>query len=89
MGQQAGVANPYRIQKHDLVNKNVLIIRGQFKGQRGRVTHVNGEIAEIEMSIRAKKVNLSVHDVEKWRDDDGYHQGNQGHNNNPRNGGNQ
>jgi ribosomal protein L21E len=34
--------NLNRIQIHDLVNKEVHIISGEFKGQRGRVTHVNG-----------------------------------------------
>lgn len=35
-------ANLNRIQKHPLINKEVRIISGEFKGQCGRVTHVNG-----------------------------------------------
>jgi transcription antitermination factor NusG len=31
-----------RIQIHEFVNKEVQIISGEFKGQRGRVTHVQG-----------------------------------------------
>ena len=58
--QAHGVANPYRIKKHELVNHNVLVIEGPFKGQRGRVTHVNGDIADLEMSTRAKKVNIEI-----------------------------
>ena len=49
-----------RIAIHELVGKWVSIISGEFKGQRGRVTHVNGQLAEIEMSIRAKKVFIDL-----------------------------
>ena len=46
--------------KDKLLNKKVIIMNGQFKGQKGRCTHVNGEQAEVEMSIRAKKVHLPL-----------------------------
>ena len=52
--------NINRIQKHDLQGKEVHIISGEFKGQKGLVTHVNGQLAEIETSIRAKKVFIDV-----------------------------
>ena len=52
--------NMNRIGIHDLVGKVVSIISGEFKGQSGRVTHVNGQLAEIEMSIRAKKVFIDL-----------------------------
>ena len=59
-----GYVNQNRIQKHKLLNKKVMITRGEFKGQVGRVTHVNGMIAEIEMSLRAKKEFININDVE-------------------------
>ena len=52
--------NMNRIATHELVGKWVRIISGEFKGQGGRVTHVNGQLAEIEMSIRAKKVFIDL-----------------------------
>ena len=52
--------NMNRIAIHELVGKWVRIISGEFKGQGGRVTHVNGQLAEIEMSIRAKKVFIDL-----------------------------
>ena len=57
--------------RHSLVNKNVIIIRGQFKGQLGRCTHVNGDQAEIEMSVRAKKVHLPLKDIKESASDMG------------------
>lgn len=55
--------NQNRIQRDKLLNKKVIIQRGQFKGHIGRCTHVNGDQASIELSIRAKKVNLPVKDL--------------------------
>ena len=51
---QQGIANQNRIIRDKLVNKQVLVIRGIYKGQRGRVTHMNGDSATVEMSIRLK-----------------------------------
>lgn len=53
-----------------MLYKWVQIIRGEFKGQIGRVTHVVGEEAFIEMSVRAKQVtvplvNLKLRDPEE------------------------
>lgn len=71
-GQNApGIANPSRIGKHPLLNKTVQIVKGSFKGQMGRVTHVNGHLAKIEISTRAKQENIALdnlREVTKDRD---------------------
>ncbi len=41
-----------------MINKKVTIIKGQFKGQRGIVTQVNGDEATVELSTRSKKVSI-------------------------------
>lgn len=41
-GQQSSGPVHNRIQKHDYMYKEVHIIGGEFKGQKGRVTAVNG-----------------------------------------------
>ena len=62
--------NQNRVQKHKLLNKKVMITRGEFKGQVGRVTHVNGIIAHLEMSLRARvKEVVNINDIEEVRDD--------------------
>jgi len=50
------VANANRIAKDKLIDKTVMVISGPFKGQKGRVVHMNGDTARLEMSIRAKQV---------------------------------
>ena len=52
--------NSNRIMRDKLLNKRVIITTGQYKGQKGRCTHVNRDQAQVEMSIRAKKVNLPL-----------------------------
>lgn len=60
---KGGLINTNRIQKDKLLNKVVLIINGPFKGQRGRVVHVNGDTATLETSIRAKQVHIPKNDL--------------------------
>jgi transcription elongation factor len=68
-----GYINQNRIQKHKLLNKKVMITRGEFKGQVGRVTHVNGIIAELEMSLRARvKEFININDIEQVQSEDPY-----------------
>ena len=68
-----GYINQNRIQKHKLLNKKVMITRGEFKGQVGRVTHVNGIIAELEMSLRARvKEFVNINDIEQVQSEDPY-----------------
>jgi transcription elongation factor len=50
------VANANRIVKDKLIDQTVMVIGGPFKGQKGRVVHMNGDTARLEMSIRAKQV---------------------------------
>lgn len=50
------MANANRIAKDKLIDKTVMVISGPFKGQKGRVVHMNGDTARLEMSIRAKQV---------------------------------
>jgi len=50
------VANANRIAKDKLIDTTVMVISGPFKGQKGRVVHMNGDTARLEMSIRAKQV---------------------------------
>ena len=64
------LANQNRIQKHWMLNQVVLVICGELKGQRGRVTHVNGDMASLEMSVRAKKVNIPLDNLRLPKDDD-------------------
>lgn len=64
-GQHMSLINQNRIGKDKLLNKWVLIIQGPFKGQRGRVTHMNGDQATIEMSIRAKQVHIDRADIKE------------------------
>ena len=45
------------------MNKWVMISNGPFKGQRGLVTHVNGDTVTLETSIRAKKVHVERSDL--------------------------
>ena len=49
-----------------------MITRGEFKGQVGRITHVNGIICEMEMSLRAKKEFININDVEQVQASDPY-----------------
>jgi transcription elongation factor len=58
-----GLLNTNRIQRDKLLNKVVLIINGPFKGQKGRVVHVNGDTATLETSIRAKQVHIPKNDL--------------------------
>jgi transcription elongation factor len=60
---QQGLASQNRIARHPLLMKWVQIIRGEQKGQLGRVTHVIGEVASVEMSVKAKKVDIPVKDL--------------------------
>lgn len=59
----AGLVNKNRIQKDKLLNKVVKIINGDFKGHHGTVTHMNGDMATIEISIRAKQVHINKVDL--------------------------
>ena len=59
----AGLVNKNRIQKDKLLNKVVKIINGDFKGHQGTVTHMNGDMATIEISIRAKQVHINKVDL--------------------------
>ena len=43
----------------------VLILRGKFKGQTGRVTHIHGDIARIELSVMAKQQNIHLDDIQE------------------------
>ena len=56
--------NLNRIQKDKLLNKSVLIISGPFKGQRGRVIHMNGDRATVETSLRSKTPQIHLHRTE-------------------------
>lgn len=65
-GSESGsrvIACQNRIIRDKLVNKLVMVIKGEFKGQKGRVTQVNGEEAILELSTRAKKVSMPRADV--------------------------
>ena len=48
-----------------MLNKTVQIVKGEFKGQIGRVTHVNGPIASLEISTRAKQINIALVDLKE------------------------
>jgi len=48
------------------LNKTVQIVKGEFKGQMGRVTHVNGPLASIEISTRPKQINLPLADLKEY-----------------------
>lgn len=41
------------------------MIKGYFKGQRGRVTQINGEEAILELSTRPKKISLPKVDIQE------------------------
>ena len=77
--------NQNRIQKHEWLCKEVHIKAGEFKGQKGRVTAVNGQLAEIETSIRAKKVYIELTDLTEILDE---HNDNRDQANNHQAGGN-
>lgn len=46
------------------------MIAGEFKGQKGRVVHMNGDIATIETSIRAKHVHINRRDLREINQND-------------------
>ena len=48
------MVNLNRIARDKLIEKQVYVISGKFKGQRGLVVHMNGDMASVEMSIRMK-----------------------------------
>lgn len=43
------VAPQNKIFKDKMIGKVILVIKGMFKGQRGRVTQINGEEAIVEL----------------------------------------
>ena len=57
-----------------MLNKTVQIVKGEFKGQIGRVTHVNGHLADIEISTRAKQISMPLVDLKECSNRQG-HQG--------------
>lgn len=56
------VTNQNRIAKPMLLGKIVVVVRGNFKGMRGRVGHVNSDVAFLEMQGRLKRVTVPVAD---------------------------
>lgn len=77
--QMKGLVNANKIAKDKLYGKTVLIINGKFKGQKGRVVHVNGDICTLETNISAKLIYLSKSDLRDIEEqpidkfDDNYH----------------
>ena len=64
-----GMINSNKIGKHKLIGKTVIIIKGEMKGLRGRVTHVNGNMADLEIASRKRKVNISIDDITKVKEE--------------------
>ena len=60
---EQGRQNQNRIQSSDWLFKDVVIIYGQHKGMKGRVTAVNGQLAELESSMIKKKLFIEVHHI--------------------------
>ena len=54
------MATNNKIARHKLIGKTVIITKGDMKGQNGRVTHVNGNMADLEMLSRRHKFNISI-----------------------------
>lgn len=65
-----GVVNTNRIGRDRILNKWVLIISGTFKGQKGLVTHVNGDTITLETSIRAKKIHIQRSELRELNQDE-------------------
>lgn len=57
------VASLNKILKDKLIGKCVQVIKGYFKGQRGRVTQINGEEAILELSTQSKKISIPKTDI--------------------------
>ena len=55
-GQAIGSQN--RFVRDKLVGKMVVIVSGQFKGHRGRVTYADDKQATVEMSSQCKKIPI-------------------------------
>ena len=62
--QNTAVAGLNRIMRDKMTHKQVLILKGPFKGQRGNVSKVNGDEAIIELSTRTKKVSILKNDIQ-------------------------
>ena len=52
------VAPMNKIIRDKLIDKIVLCIKGAFKGQRGRVTQINGDEAIVELFSKPKKISI-------------------------------
>jgi transcription elongation factor SPT5 len=61
--ENGSLACQNRIVRDKLIGKQVQIVKGMFKGQKGRVTQVNGEEAIVELSTRPKKVAIPKEDL--------------------------
>lgn len=64
------VALQNRIVRDKLVNKQVTITKGVFKGQRGIVVKINGDEAIIELSTKQKKVAIPKEFIHQLHHDD-------------------
>jgi transcription elongation factor len=49
--------------KDSLCGKLVVIIRGEFKGQRGRVCYADDKVATVELLTKCKKIPIEKKDV--------------------------
>ena len=53
-GQNQSIGSLNKMLKDDLLNKQVVIIQGEFKGHRGRVVYADDTHARVELSTKCK-----------------------------------
>ena len=53
-GQNQSIGSLNKMLKDDLLNKQVVIIGGEFKGHRGRVVYADDTNARVELSTKCK-----------------------------------
>ena len=54
------ISNQNKMGRHPMVGKTIIVIRGKFKGHRGRVTYANDKPAIVELSSQCKKVPIDI-----------------------------
>ena len=61
--QKDGVASQNRLVRDQLVGQQVVIVKGKFKGHRGRVTFADDNTAKVELSSQCKVLPVDKHSV--------------------------
>ena len=59
------IAAQNRMVKDSLCGKLVVIIRGEFKGHRGRVCYADDKVATVELLTKCKKIPIEKKDVQE------------------------